>query len=182
MAKRVMQALVAVGTLAVAAAALAEAPADLKPKLDAKVAAVRWMATDAQVVAAVKEYNATPPAAVKGMSQEKWKSLSMLDPTVKGLAKNALAGYLKGKKDAAVSELFVSGADGGKVALLAKTTAWSHKGKPKHDLPMAGKDWVGSVEVDENTGVEAIQVSFPVLEDGKPIGSIVVGFAVAKHK
>lgn len=182
MTKQLMQALVAVGTLTLATSALAGAPPELKGKLDAKLAALKWMGSDAQVVAAVKAYNASPPAATAGMTQDKWKGLSLLDPVVKELAKNALATYLKGKKDAAVTELFVNGADGGKVALLAKTSAWSHKGKPKHDDPMAGKDWVGGVEMDESTGVESVQVAFPVLDGGKAVGSVVVGLAVAKLK
>jgi sensor histidine kinase regulating citrate/malate metabolism len=38
------------------------------------------------------------------------------------------------------------------------------------------------VEVDESTGVESLQVAFPVLDGGKAIGSVVVGLAVAKLK
>jgi hypothetical protein len=74
----------------------------------------------------------------------------------------------------------VSGADGSKVAFLTKPSSWSHAGKPKHDKPMTGKTWQGDVEVDASTGARQIQVSVPVLDGGKPIGSIVVGFSIAK--
>jgi hypothetical protein len=79
-----------------------------------------------------------------------------------------------------VSEAFVSGADGGKVAFLGKTSNWSHKGKPKHDQPMSGKTWQGQVEVDESSGLQQVQVAVPVLDGGKPIGSLVVGLSVGK--
>lgn len=156
--------------------------ADLKPKLEKKAKEIRWMSTDPKVVAAVREHNANLPAEAKTMTQEKWKALPVLDPFVRGLSKNALAEYLKTKRDPTISELFVSGADGTKVAFFGKTTYWSHKGKAKHDVPMAGKTYFGPVELDESTGVEQVQIGIPVLDAGKPVGSVVVGFEVAKLK
>ena len=70
--------------------------------------------------------------------------------------------------------------DGTKAAFLSKTTGWSHKGKPKHDLPMSGKSWQGPVEVDESTGLQQVQVAVPVLDGGKPVGSLVVGLSLSK--
>ena len=161
-------------------AALAADAAGARAKAEAKAKQLAWMSTDPQVVAAVKAYNASQPAEAKAMTQEKWKALPVLDPLVRGLSKNALAEYLKGKRDQSWSELFVSGADGTKVALFNKTSSWSHKGKEKHDVPMQGKTWIGEVEVDASSGVEQIQVGLPVLDGGKAIGSVVVGLSVAK--
>ncbi len=140
------------------------------------------MSTDAKLVAAVKEHNATPPAESKAMTQEKWKALPVLDPFVRGLSKNALAEYLKSKGEESWAEVFVSGADGTKVALFGKTTSWSHKGKEKHDVRMQGKTWVGQPEVDASSGVEQIQIGLPVMDGSRAIGSIVIGFAVSKLK
>jgi hypothetical protein len=69
------------------------------------------------------------------MTQDKWKGLSILDPFVRSFTKNEAADFLKSKKSDIVNEAFLSGSDGLKVASLAKTTNWSHKGKPKHDVP-----------------------------------------------
>ena len=74
----------------------------------------------------------------------------------------------------------MSDAAGLKVAFIAKTTNWSHKGKPKHDVPMTGKSWQGPVEVDESSGQRQIQVSVPVLDGGKPIGSLCVGLSLSQ--
>jgi len=162
-------------------AALAATPSgDILAKVAAKQKELHWISTDPTVVAAVRDYNNNPPAAYKSMTQEKWKALQLIDPLVRGLASNALATYLKTKRDPSISELFVSGADGTKVALFGKTTNWSHKGKDKHDQPMKGKTWIGPIEVDESSGVEQIQVALPVLDGTTPIGSVVVGLAVAK--
>lgn len=149
-------------------------------KVDAKLKAFQEWGTDSKIVAAVKDYNANPSAEAKAMTNDKWKTLTLLDPFVRSLAKNELAEYLKAKKDEAVTELFVSGADGGKVAFFAKTSSWSHKGKEKHDLPMAGKTWQGAVEVDESTGKQQVQISVPVLDGATPIGSIVIGLGISK--
>jgi hypothetical protein len=47
---------------------------------------------------------------------------------------------------------------------------------------MNGKTWQGTIEVDESTGLQQIQIAVPVLSDGKPIGSLVVGLSVSTLK
>ncbi len=154
--------------------------ADQKAKVDAALKEYMALGSDPTVVKAVKEFNAAPPADTVGMTQEKWAGLSVLSPEVKGLSKNALAEYLKGKRTPLMAELFVSGANGTKVAFFAKTTSWSHKGKPKHDSPMSGKTWIDVPALDESSGKVTVQISFPVLDGGKAIGSIVIGLDVSK--
>jgi hypothetical protein len=149
-----------------------------KTKLEAKIASLKTLGSDPEIVKTVKEYNVNPPAAYKDMTNDKWKILTIMSPEIRAFSKNKIAVYVKTKIDESVSELFISAANGCKVAFLSKPTSWCHKGKPKHDLPMAGKIWIGEVEVDESTGVQAIQVSVPILDDTKPIGSIVLGFNV----
>lgn len=158
----------------------ADPPADTKAKIAERIKQFAPLGSAAPVVDAVRAFNASPPAEAKGMTQEKWKDLPVTNPEVRVFAKNALATFLKSKKDDVIAEIFVSGADGTKVAFLAKTSNWSHKGKPKHDLPMSGKTWTGNIEVDESTGKQQVQIGLPVLDKGKPIGSIVIGLEVAK--
>jgi hypothetical protein len=45
---------------------------------------------------------------------------------------------------------------------------------------MLGKVWIGEVEVDASSGAEQIQIGLPVLDGDQPIGSIVIGFSVAR--
>lgn len=163
-------------------AGAAELTAAARAKVQAKAQTLKAWAADSAVVAAVKAYNAAPPAAAKEMTQEKWKGLSVLDPAVRAYTKNAAAEALKAKRDETVTEAFVSGADGGKVAFLGKPSNWSHKGKEKHVQPMAGQVWVGPVELDDSTGQEQVQVAVPVLDGVRPAGSLVVGLAVGKLK
>lgn len=153
---------------------------EVQAKVDAKLKDIQAWAANATIVKAVTAQNSAPPAESAAMNQDKWKSLTILDPFVRSFSKNPAGEFLKSKKDESVSEAFLSGADGTKVAFLAKTSSWSHKGKAKHDEPMAGKTWQGPIEVDESTGLQQIQVAVPVLDSGKPIGSLVIGLSLAK--
>jgi hypothetical protein len=151
-----------------------------RTKVEAQLKSLQALGTDPIVVKAVKEYISAPPEEGKGMTQDKWTSLSVLSPEVKFFAKNPLAEYLKTKRTDVIDELFVSIADGTKAAFFAKTTNWSHKGKPKHDVPMTGKTWIGDPAMDESTGKYEVQISFPVLDGAKPIGSMVIGLDMSK--
>jgi hypothetical protein len=156
-----------------------ESPADIKPLLDREISAVKPLSTDSVIVAAVKKYNAAPPST---MTNDVWQKYTLLSPEVKALVKSDIGRYLKTKQTAAITEMFLSGADGGKVAFLSKTSSWCHKGKPKHDVPMTGKMWIGEIEFDKSSGLSQIQVSIPVLDGNKPIGSLVIGFGIAQMK
>lgn len=155
-------------------------PPEVKANLDKKIKLLQSWSTDAVIVAAVKAHNSNPPAEDKAMTNEKWSKLTVIDPYVRSFSKNALGVYLKTKKDDEISECFVSGADGTKVAFLMKTSNWSHADKDKHKVPMTGKTYIGPVALDESTGLQQIQVGLPVLDNGKPIGSVVVGITVSK--
>jgi hypothetical protein len=164
-------------------AGFGQAPPEIKAKLDAEIKQLESLSTDPEVVNAVRAHNATPASAeAMAMTNDKWHSLSVLDPFVRAAAKTPLSDYLKAKKksDETIAKIFVSGADGFKVGFDAKTEHWTHKGLPKHEVPMTGETWIGSVKVDDSTGQQLIQVGLPVLDAGKPIGSIVVGLRVDK--
>lgn len=161
-------------------AGAADLDAAQQAKVDAKVKEIQSWAASPAIVDAVKAYNSAKSPDAAAMDQAKWAGLSVIDPFVRGLTKNPAAEMLKTKKGEVVSEAFVSGADGGKVAFLGKPTSWSHKGKPKHEQPMSGKNWQGPVEIDESSGLQQAQVAVPVLDGGKPIGSLVVGLSIGK--
>jgi len=149
-------------------------------KLNEQLAVIANWAADPVVIEAVKAHNAALPAGQAALTQDKWQSLSVLDPQVREFTKNAAGQFLKYKRSDVVTEIFISDAAGFKVAFTSKTSNWCHKGKAKHDVPMTGKSWQGPIEVDESTGVQQVQLAVPVLDNGKPIGSFVAGFSVLK--
>lgn len=152
----------------------------VQAKVDAQIKVIQAWASDPVIVGAVKAQNASLPAEYAAMTQDKWKDLTKLDPFVRSFDKNAAGEFLKGKKSDTVIRSFLSDANGTKVAFTAKTLSWSHKGDPKHEIPMTGKTWQGSVEQDKASGLEQVQVSVPVLDGDKPIGSLAVGLSVSK--
>jgi len=176
---RIWQTLVSAACLGLTAWGQSLAP-EVRAKVEARAAQLKAMGTDPTVVAAVKAHNANPPAEDKAMTNDKWAKLTILDPYVRSFSKNPLGMYLKAKKDPQIAEMFVSGSDGTKVAFLAKTTFWTHVGKDKHQVPMSGKIFIGSPALDESTGQQLVQVGVPVLDGGRPIGSIVFGLAIAR--
>lgn len=153
--------------------------AEQKAAIDKQVEIVKGWASNATIVAAAK---AGAGADYASMTQDAWKALPILDAKVRALSKTPAAEVLKKNKTDAVSEAFLNAADGTKVAILSKTSNWSHKGKAKHDDPMAGKTWIGEVETDESTGAQQIQIAVPVMDAGKAVGSLCVGFTVSKLK
>ncbi|HYX39274.1 MAG TPA: PDC sensor domain-containing protein [Oligoflexus sp.] len=154
--------------------------ADQSKKLEVLIKQVNDWAKNPELVAAVRDYNSKGRASTQDMDQDKWATLTIMDPIVKDLRSNATAKFLQNKKSEVMSEGFVSGADGTKVGFLSKTSNWSHKGKPKHDEPMAGKTWIGQPEKDASTGLSQVQFALPILDAGQPIGSLVIGVAVNK--
>jgi len=151
-----------------------------KARLDAKAQQLRSWGSDPAIVAAVKAHNTSPDPAAKAMTNDKWKSLTLLDPFVRSFSKNPLGQQLKSKQTPEIAECFVSGADGTKVAFLSKPTSWSHADKEKHRKPMSGGLWIGPPETDESSGLLQVQVGVPVMDGAKAIGSIVIGLKVSE--
>jgi hypothetical protein len=129
------------------------------------------------VVEAVKKTNAAFPSK---MTNEKWKQLPVSSDLVQRYQNNAAAKALIGAKAGYVAEAFVNAADGSKVAFLEKTTFWTHANAAKHKQPMQGKTWVGDLQLDDSSGSNQVQISVPVKDGGKIIGSLVIGAAITK--
>ena len=146
-----------------------------------KEAVARW-AADPVIVNAVKEQNGKGPIA--GMDNPAWKTTRRSDPVVKAFQASAAGQYLKGRvqdSGGAFGEAFLSGSHGEKVAFVEKTSSYTHTGQAKFDVPFSsGKAWQGKPEFDESSQIYAIQLSVPVLAEGKPIGVLVVGVNLEK--
>jgi hypothetical protein len=129
----------------------------------------------------VKELNKKGP--ISGMTNASWAALAPDDPVVLSFEKNPVGMWLTKKlknSDGVFCEAFLNGGKGEKLAFAAKTTSYLHAGSPKFDVPMSGKPWQGQPEMDASSKVYSVQIATPVLDDGKPIGVLVVGVAVDK--
>jgi len=139
-----------------------------------------WLATgwagSVPVVQAVLTQNQKGP--IPGMDNPKWKTVPENDAIVQGFIKNEAAKFLMEemeKTDGIVTGAFLNAAQGEKVAFTDKTGSYIHKGSAKFDAPFTtGKAWQGQPELDDSGKVYEVQVSVPVLSDGKTIGVLVV--------
>lgn len=159
------------------------ANANAQALVDERISMIEQWASDPAIVSTVLERNANMPAELADMTQEKWDSIRTADPIMRIFYDNDAAKFINSNRTPEVTEVFLSDANGFKIALLSnplptKTSGWCHAGKQKHDTPMSGQVWQGAIETDESTLMQQLQIAVPVQHEGKPIGSLVVGLSI----
>ncbi|MFH2076566.1 MAG: hypothetical protein ABIJ57_14685 [Pseudomonadota bacterium] len=151
-----------------------EVMGDIQTKITWQVWNAEGWAASPMVVEAVIAQNKKGP--IPGMDNPKWKTVPKNDAMVQGFINNEAAKFIKGEIDKTggiVVGAFLNAAQGEKVAFTDKTSSYIHKGAAKFDVPFAsGHDWQGKPELEDKAYL--IQISVPVLFDGKPIGVLVV--------
>lgn len=153
----------------------------VQAELDRQKAEITKWAADPTVVSAVRAQNRKGPMA--GVDNSKWKSMRRSDPDVRKFQTSDVGQFLRNRQretEGAITEVFLNAAKGEKVAFGEKTTSYIHAGMAKHDVPLkTGRPWQGEPGFDESTQTYAIQISVPVLDGGRPIGSLVAGVNVS---
>lgn len=180
LAVSLLLALLAVPAVAQEAEKKFEITAEMQQQIDAwKKTLADWAKAPA-VVASVVEQNKKGP--IEGMDNKKWKTLRRRSAEVDAFTTNDAAKDIAAKAKATngvVSEAFLNGQKGEKVAFLEKTSSYVHAGSPKFDTPFTKfEPWQGKPEFDESSQTFAVQVSVPVLDPKDPkkaIGVLVVG-------
>jgi hypothetical protein len=171
-----------VATLAWAGGSCFEVMPLVQDEITQKIWLANGWAGSAPVVQAVLAQNQKGP--IPGMDNPKWKTVPESDAIVQGFIKNEAAAFLKEeleKTDGIVTGVFLNAALGEKVAFTEKTGSYIHKGSAKFDSPFtSGKAWQGQPELDDSGKVYEVQVSVPVLSDGKTIGVLVVEINATK--
>ncbi|HSB72981.1 MAG TPA: hypothetical protein VLT62_26960 [Candidatus Methylomirabilis sp.] len=134
-----------------------------------------WAANPVVVNAVIAQNKKGP---IPGMDNAKWKMVPGNDAIVQGFINDDAAKFLKeemGKTDGICTGGFLNAAQGEKVAFTGKTSSYIHKGSAKFDVPFTtGKPWQGKPELDDSGKAYEIQISVPVLSEGKPVGALVV--------
>jgi hypothetical protein len=166
------------GTLAWAA--LEVTPA-MQKEIDRHIEVVKGWAANPVIVKAVLAQNEKGP--IPGMDNAKWKSQRRSDDLIKGFINSEAGKFLKQKVEESNGlyvRTFLNGAQGEKAAFNEKSIDYLHKGREKFDAPFTtGKSWQGKPELDQPTQTYDVQVSVPVMSDGKPVGVLVVGINLA---
>ena len=169
-----------------AATAWAGSCFEVMPAVQEQITQKIWLANgwagSKELVDAVIAQNQKGP--IPGMDNPKWKTVPESDAIVQGFINNAVGKFLKeefAKTDGIVTGAFLNGIQGEKVAFTEKTGSYIHKGAAKFDVPFtSGKAWQGPAELDDSGKVYEVQISVPVLSDGKAIGVLVVEINATK--
>lgn len=182
---RLIDRCIAVAVITLLPALATAADFDITPQVQAvldkqKDVAAGW-AADPVIVKAVRDQNRKGPIA--GMDNRAWQRTRRSDAQIKALQESPAGQFLLAAlrgSGGAVTEAFLNGSKGEKVAFAEKTTSYIHAGSAKHDVPFnTGRFWQGEPEFDESSQTYAVQVAVPVLDGGARIGSLVVGVSLS---
>jgi len=150
--------------------ALAES---LSPEMQAKVDIYQKKLTqwtkNPVLINALKDVNVKENSK---LNNEQWKSLKDQDPSVTSFQTNQAGRFLTNlENDKSIGKIFLRDSKGNLVAGSKKPAIFNIAGRPAYENAMRGKTWVaGNIKPDPTTNLKSVQLSAPVMNDGKVIG------------
>lgn len=159
------------------------APQNVKDLARSKLAA---LGTEAAIVNAVKAENAKGKTLdqIKAMDKT-WRDTPGYSDAVKAMMATECSRFLQQlqKSENYFSEIFVMDNQGANVALTDKTSDYWQGDEAKFQKSYnngSGAVFVDDVEFDDSSQAYLVQVSVPVMDDGRAIGAITFGIDVDK--
>ena len=151
--------------------AMAELSADTQSKVKIYQDKLATWAQDSDVIDAIKAMNA---ATMNSMNNNVWKALASGDPIVEKYISNPAGKKLSTwQKDKSLGKLFIRDQKGNFVAGSKKPAIYNISDRPPFKQAIQGKTWNSKkVKKDPTTNLSSIQLSHPVVSDGKNIGII----------
>ena len=144
--------------------------------------------SDPIIVAAVQKQNALGKSLddIKA-TDKKWQETAGVDDFMKSLMISECGVHLEGlvKSAGYLAEIFVMDNQGANVAMTNKTSDYWQGDEAKFQKSFAGGSgaiFVDEVKFDDSAQAYLVQISVPVLEDGKAIGAITFGIDVEAVK
>jgi len=160
----------------------------LQAEVEARVTVVRTWAADPIVVQAVREANASPRSMdeIETLNRE-WEEATGVTEFMRTLIDHPAAQRLKELRSGnpEIQEAFLTDAIGANVAITNKTSDFYQGDEVQYlEAFNQGKGGVhiGELSLDESIHSYSIHVGVPVLDQGKPIGVLLVAVNVEKLK
>jgi len=152
-------------------AVMAELSADTQSKVKSYQDKLATWAQDEDVINAIKSMNAE---AMNSMNNKDWKALSANDPIVEKYISNPAGKKLSTwQQDKALGKLFIRDQKGNFVAGSKKPAIYNISDRPPFKNAIQGKTWNSKkAKKDPTTKRSSIQLSHPVVSEGKNIGII----------
>ena len=150
---------------------MAELSADTQSKVKTYQDKLATWAQDEDVINAIKSMNAE---AMNSMNNKDWKALSANDPIVEKYISNPAGKKLSTwQQDKALGKLFIRDQKGNFVAGSKKPAIYNISDRPPFKNAIQGKTWNSKkAKKDPTTQRSSIQLSHPVISEGKNIGII----------
>jgi len=128
-------------------------------------------AADPAIIAAVKNSNAKGGLAA-GMTNSKWEELKDNDPVVESYLKSPASKYLQNKgDDKGINKLYARDEKGNLVAGSNKPVLYNNSNRAPFQKAITGKVFSApEAKPDPTTQKLSVQVSVPIMSDGKTIG------------
>ena len=152
-----------------------ELPAAVAGKVEAAKKRLQEMASDAAVIAAVREANGRDSG---GMNNGKWSDLADGDATVKAVTGSKVSLQLAKWEtaDDNINKLVLRDQKGNLVGASTRPLLFNNATRPQFANPMKGQAWAApEVKPDPTTQVPSVQLGVPVMDAGKAIGVLHVG-------
>ena len=155
-----------------------------KAKLDEVVAKLKETGTDATLIAAVQKQNAQNLSmSTINSRDQKWQSTSGLDDFMQSLMTNAGAKRLAQieKENKVIVESFLMDNKGANAAMTNKTSDYWQGDEAKFTKSYnggKGSVHLGKAKFDKSAQAYIVQVSIPVMSDGRAIGAITYGINI----
>jgi hypothetical protein len=168
--------------LLLTAGAQAQSAGDVQKMLVAEAAKVRALGSEPDIVAAVKAQNAkrVPLDTIKKLDAQ-WisgKAAALVKQTTTGACADRLRLFTAGGR---YNESFVMDDRGALVCATAKTSDYWQGDEAKFEQAYnggKGNVFIDRPKYDDSASASIAQISVPVMENGKAIGAITVGFSI----
>lgn len=156
----------------------------VKAKIDALLPELRKIAATEAVLSAVKAQNAKKltQEAIKKIDDE-WSKATGVTDLMKPYLENECATALKKIATPAMVEAFAMDNQGALVCSTSKTSDFWQGDEEKWQKSFAegkGAEFVDKPKFDESSQTYSIQVSLPVMDEGKAVGALTVGLGLDK--
>ena len=144
---------------------------DIQAKVDHYKAKLTEWAANPAIVAAVKSANAKG-GLLHDMTNSKWEDLKETDPMVTDIQNSDASKFLKTQEvDKGINKLYARDAKGNLVAGSTKPALYNNSARPPFKMAIDGKAYADNeVKEDLTTKKKSVQLSVPIMSDGKPIG------------
>jgi len=155
---------------------------EIKAALGKQIEMVKQLAMNELIVKATRtQNNENLTLATIKQRDEEWKATDELTEFKESLQKNTIGQFFKSKVEwssSIYSEIFLTDNQGANVAAYPATADYWQGDEEQWTAAFnrgSGQVFIGPVELDESTGIRAVQISAPVLDAGKTIGVLILG-------